>query len=265
MALLPFGRDRRAARPAGPGCSRRGRALPLAHARHHRQAAAGGAAIGRARARRSRHRAIPGGMGPSRRRRRGRGGRGRTGRRGLVPAAIDADHPGYGFVDAQVPEISIGVEAAWRGRGVGRALLVALIATARADGHRALSLSVDARNAPALALYRSMGFVETGGQGRESDHAAAAGRLAGHGHRTGLRHRRRPDGPRHRAGQRRRRQERDARRSHRRAGRGRAAADRRATSSARWRRASSSRRPRTRRSVASAPPSAATGWRATTS
>ena len=74
----------------------------------------------------------------------------------------DEDQPGYGFVDAQVPEISIGVDAAWRGQGVGRALLVARVAGARAEGHAALSLSVDARNAPALALYRSMGFVDTG-------------------------------------------------------------------------------------------------------
>jgi ribosomal protein S18 acetylase RimI-like enzyme len=78
------------------------------------------------------------------------------------------DHPGYGFVDAQIPEISIGVEAAWRGRGVGRALLEALVAHARTDGHTALSLSVDGRNAPALALYRSIGFVETGGGSAEN-------------------------------------------------------------------------------------------------
>jgi ribosomal protein S18 acetylase RimI-like enzyme len=75
----------------------------------------------------------------------------------------DATDPAYGFVDAQTPEISIGVEAAWRGRGVGRALLGALLVTARAEGHRAVSLSVDARNAPALALYRAVGFVETEG------------------------------------------------------------------------------------------------------
>ena len=80
----------------------------------------------------------------------------------------DADHPGYGFVDARIPEISIGVETAWRGRGVGRALLQALVATARAEGHAALSLSVDARNAPALALYRSIGFVETAGGSAEN-------------------------------------------------------------------------------------------------
>ena len=75
----------------------------------------------------------------------------------------DANHPGYGFVDQDIPEISIGVEASRRGRGVGRALLEALVARARAERHRALSLSVDRRNAPALALYRSIGFEEVGG------------------------------------------------------------------------------------------------------
>ena len=46
---------------------------------------------------------------------------------------------------------------------MGRALLEALVATAGVSGHDALSLSVDAHNAPALALYRSIGFVETDG------------------------------------------------------------------------------------------------------
>ena len=75
----------------------------------------------------------------------------------------DASHPGYGFVAAEIPETSIGVEVDWRGQGVGRALLNALVAMARANGHHALSLSVDARNAPALALYRSIGFAQTTG------------------------------------------------------------------------------------------------------
>ena len=100
-------------------------------------------------------------------------GWGREGDAGVVAEAVaspvgaawyrlfDGAHRGYGFVDAQIPEISIGVEVGWRGRGVGRALLEALVATARRDGHTALSLSVDARNAPALALYRSIGFVDT--------------------------------------------------------------------------------------------------------
>ena len=39
---------------------------------------------------------------------------------------------------------------------------------ARTNGHGALSLSVDARNAPALGLYRSIGFVETTGGSAEN-------------------------------------------------------------------------------------------------
>jgi len=34
--------------------------------------------------------------------------------------------PGYGFVASDVPELTIGVAAPWRGRGVGRALLRAI-------------------------------------------------------------------------------------------------------------------------------------------
>jgi ribosomal protein S18 acetylase RimI-like enzyme len=71
-------------------------------------------------------------------------------------------------VDADTPEISVGVAADWRGRGVGRALLDALVATARESGHDALSLSVDRRNAAALALYRSIGFVQTIGGSAEN-------------------------------------------------------------------------------------------------
>lgn len=66
--------------------------------------------------------------------------------------------PGYGFVAEDVPEISIGVEDGWRSRGIGWALLVALIERARSDGFSSLSLSVDPGNAHALALYRSLGF-----------------------------------------------------------------------------------------------------------
>ena len=63
-----------------------------------------------------------------------------------------AEAPGYGFVAPDVPEVSIGVAADARGRGVGGALLDALIAVAREQGYRALSLSVDRQN-PARRLY----------------------------------------------------------------------------------------------------------------
>lgn len=68
-----------------------------------------------------------------------------------------ADDPGYGFIDAAIPEVSMGVLDPWRGRGVGRRLLVALILAARETGLPALSLSVETDNY-AHELYESCGF-----------------------------------------------------------------------------------------------------------
>jgi ribosomal protein S18 acetylase RimI-like enzyme len=97
---------------------------------------------------------------------------GRSGDRGFV-ASIDgvdagaawyrlfpASAPGYGFVDEATPEIStLAVVEDCRRLGVGRTLLEALIAAARADGFASLSLSVNRSNAEAVALYRSAGFT----------------------------------------------------------------------------------------------------------
>jgi ribosomal protein S18 acetylase RimI-like enzyme len=74
--------------------------------------------------------------------------------------ATDDDH-GYGFVATDVPELSIGVTADERGRGVGTALLEELLAQARATGHPAVSLSVETDN-PAVRLYERLGFVRVG-------------------------------------------------------------------------------------------------------
>jgi GNAT superfamily N-acetyltransferase len=74
---------------------------------------------------------------------------------------MTADDPGYGFIDAHTPEITIAVVPSWRGRGVGRRLLEALIAAARDDGHGALSLSVEEGN-DARRLYKSVGFRPVG-------------------------------------------------------------------------------------------------------
>lgn len=65
--------------------------------------------------------------------------------------------PGYGFVDADTPELSIGVVRAWRGRGIGLGLLDALISGAREEGVASLSLSVEPDN-DARRLYERVGF-----------------------------------------------------------------------------------------------------------
>lgn len=69
----------------------------------------------------------------------------------------EADHA-YGFVSAEIPEVAIAVVASRRGEGIGRRLLVGLIEDSIAQGHPALSLSVNNEN-PARLLYESVGFV----------------------------------------------------------------------------------------------------------
>ncbi|HKE20685.1 MAG TPA: GNAT family N-acetyltransferase [Kofleriaceae bacterium] len=53
---------------------------------------------------------------------------------------------------------AMGIAAAWRGRGLGRALLDDAIATARAAGADRLCLEVFAQNRAAVALYEAAGF-----------------------------------------------------------------------------------------------------------
>ncbi|GAA2799369.1 hypothetical protein GCM10010441_25480 [Kitasatospora paracochleata] len=67
------------------------------------------------------------------------------------------DDPGYGFIGRGVPELSIGIDAAHRGRGVGTLLIRRLLAEARAAGVERVSLSVE-RDNPAARLYRREGF-----------------------------------------------------------------------------------------------------------
>jgi GNAT superfamily N-acetyltransferase len=72
--------------------------------------------------------------------------------------------PGYGFVNATTPEVSMGVVQAMRGRGIGTRLLGALVASAREQDVAALSLSVEPDNY-ALRLYERFGFHEVGRMG----------------------------------------------------------------------------------------------------
>lgn len=72
---------------------------------------------------------------------------------------FDEDAHGYGFVAADVPELTIGVVAGRRGEGIGRLLLAALVLETRHRGIERISLSVEAEN-PAMLLYADFGFVE---------------------------------------------------------------------------------------------------------
>jgi putative acetyltransferase len=68
---------------------------------------------------------------------------------------LDRDH-------AEVKSMHTAEHA--RGRGIGRAMLEHLLASARERGYRRVSLETGAMGAfePALALYRSAGFEQTG-------------------------------------------------------------------------------------------------------
>jgi GNAT superfamily N-acetyltransferase len=76
--------------------------------------------------------------------------------------------PGYGFVAADVPELTIGVAVHWRDRGVGRALLRAIAEQALSAGIRQISLSVERKNF-AQKLYLSEGYQIVDCSDRESD------------------------------------------------------------------------------------------------
>ena len=72
-----------------------------------------------------------------------------------------------GYVGSQsvAPEadvMNLAVAPEWRSRGIGRALMTALIAQLHSRGITALFLEVRVGNTPAQNLYRSLGFVEVG-------------------------------------------------------------------------------------------------------
>jgi putative acetyltransferase len=68
-------------------------------------------------------------------------------------------------------ELGMMVAAAWRGRGVGSALVAAAIEEARRRGLHKLTLGVFPHNAAAIALYRKFGFTE---EGRRAKHVRRA-------------------------------------------------------------------------------------------
>jgi L-amino acid N-acyltransferase YncA len=63
---------------------------------------------------------------------------------------------------AGVAEVSIYVERASRGRGIGRALLAALVRASEDAGFWTLQAGIMAVNAPSLALHAACGFRRVG-------------------------------------------------------------------------------------------------------
>lgn len=64
---------------------------------------------------------------------------------------------GHGFVNAQTPELCVGVVEDFRGQGIGELLLRRLLTEGTDRGLSALSLNVDRAN-PAIRLYQRLGF-----------------------------------------------------------------------------------------------------------
>lgn len=86
---------------------------------------------------------------------------GRPRRRYLVAEAPDGELAGYAGLDLAgdtADVMTLAVNAAYRGIGLGHRLLEGLLADAAAAGVAAVLLEVRADNAPALALYAAHGF-----------------------------------------------------------------------------------------------------------
>ncbi|UJH71604.1 GNAT family N-acetyltransferase [Ornithinimicrobium sp. INDO-MA30-4] len=74
---------------------------------------------------------------------------------------LPASDPGFGFVAPGVGEVSVSVQADYRGAGLGRELLTKVLALAKSREHERVSLSVESDN-PARRLYESIGFADAG-------------------------------------------------------------------------------------------------------
>lgn len=78
----------------------------------------------------------------------------------LTLARVDAATLGFALVRSVLDEcelLLLAVHPLWRGRGIGRALLIESLKTARRKGIRSMNLEVRASNI-AIKLYENIGF-----------------------------------------------------------------------------------------------------------
>jgi len=92
---------------------------------------------------------------------------------GAHPAVVAEEGPavvGFGSLSpfrdraaySTTVEDSVYVDAAWRGRGVGRLLLVELVSLARKQGFHTIIARSAGDNAPSIALHQACGFTLVG-------------------------------------------------------------------------------------------------------
>ena len=88
----------------------------------------------------------------------------------VVVAVTGGQVVGWGSLNAfnprpaydHVVDLSVYVERAWRGRGVGRALLQHLLALAKTTGYHKMVLATFPHNEAGVILYRKLGFTPVG-------------------------------------------------------------------------------------------------------
>jgi ribosomal protein S18 acetylase RimI-like enzyme len=85
----------------------------------------------------------------------------------LIGAAWTRIIPAYGHIDQATPELAISMLPAFRGCGIGTALMERLFEVLRENGYRRTSLSVQQDN-PAVRFYTRLGYEITG---EKPDHA----------------------------------------------------------------------------------------------
>ena len=74
---------------------------------------------------------------------------------------FSAENKGYGFVDAQTPELTMAIKETYRNRGIGNWLMQQFCQQIKNRGFNSISLSVDKRNR-AFGFYKRMGFFVVG-------------------------------------------------------------------------------------------------------
>ncbi|MCB0113837.1 MAG: ribosomal protein S18-alanine N-acetyltransferase [Caldilineaceae bacterium] len=79
-----------------------------------------------------------------------------------VDPPVMAGQAGYWLLGDEAHIVTIAVDPQWRGRGIGKWLLLNVLAELRQRGAELVTLEVRPSNAAALALYHKLGFQAIG-------------------------------------------------------------------------------------------------------